>query len=75
MGNFNNYFIENNYKRDENEKKNAIDLIKKLLKLDTNKRINIKNAINHAFFKNMNEANEDIIKYYKEIITQKKLEE
>ena len=75
LGNFNNYFIENNYKRDENEKKNAIDLIKKLLKLDTNKRINIKNAINHAFFKNMNEANEDIIKYYKEIITQKKLEE
>ena len=28
LGNFNNYFIENNYKRDENEKENAIDLIK-----------------------------------------------
>ena len=73
LGYFNNYFIENNYKRDENEKENAIDLIKKLLEFDSEKRIDIKHAINHAFFKNMGELNNNIIEYYKQIITDKKI--
>ena len=55
LGNFNNYFIKNNYKRDEKEKENAIDLIKKLLEMDINKRISVKEALKHDFFKNMNE--------------------
>ena len=73
FGNFNNYFIENEYKRDEKEKTNAIDLIKKLLKMNIDDRISIDKALNHDFFKNMKEINNDIIKYYKEIITDKKL--
>lgn len=51
---YDNNFIENNIKKniDENDKKNVIDLIKQLLKLDYHYRINAENALKHSFFNN-----------------------
>ena len=71
----NKYFIDNKYNRDENEKVNAIDLIEKLLKINIGERISIKEALMYKFFESMNDANDDTIKYYKEIITRDRLEE
>ena len=70
---YNKYFIDNNYDRDKNEKVNAIDLIKKLLKIEIKERISIEEALMHKFFENMNDVNNDTIKYYKEIITKDRL--
>ena len=53
------YFIDNNYNRDKNEKVNAIDLIKKLLKIEIKERISIEEALIHNFFENMNDVNND----------------
>ena len=62
------YFIDNNYNRDKNEKANAADLIKKLLEIEIKERIRIEDALMHKFFENMNDVNNDMIKYYEEII-------
>lgn len=69
---FNPFFINSEYQRDKKEKENAINLIKQLLELDINKRINVENALQHDFFKNMDERN-DNFDYYEKIITRNKL--
>ena len=49
---YNAKLIEAECKRNVQEKKDAIDLIKKFLELDVDKRINIEDALNHNFLKN-----------------------
>ena len=39
------------YLFEQNDRNNFIDLLKKMLEFDYRKRINCKDAINHAFFK------------------------
>ena len=43
--------------------------------ININDRISIEEALKHKFFENMNDVNDDTIKYYKEIITRDKLKE
>ena len=47
-------YIENHFKKNMsiNNKKNAIDLIKKLLELNVDKRIDVDEALDHSFFNN-----------------------
>ena len=63
--------INKNYKREEIEKKNTIDLIKKLLQIDANERITVDDALNNDFF--INEIDKDYCEFCLNIAKDKTL--